>query len=308
MIDVDKIDYIVMNYNCPHYFNSFFYDKIVFVTAFLDLKRENWSNFERGTQFYCDSFDKFLNSPTLNKKPENKILIAFIDDTIISKYENYSFGKYQCYLIPINRKWLSENIRSWKTIDLAYNIMMNNDSYKSMVLDRIKNNFPENIYPEYNCINHSKIDFIKFSYDKNLINIKDFVCWVDFGYYFSQLYDNQYYFPVNDFDLSKFNLKKINICMFEKLDSKDTCLDSMNYTLINAPKRFIGSFFAATMYNMCKFYELYHYSLNELYQNNISDDDQHVYLRCFIHNSNLFQLFIGKDLEHPKALKYFQKD
>ena len=43
----------------------------------------------------------------------------------------------------------------------------------------------------------------------------------------------------------------------------------------------------------------------ELYNNNISDDDQHVLLRCFLKRPDMFQLFkIG--LGWPKALTTFQ--
>jgi predicted O-methyltransferase YrrM len=52
---------------------------------------------------------------------------------------------------------------------------------------------------------------------------------------------------------------------------------------------------------------LYHQSLNNLYQYNISDDDQHVYLRCFLKNPHLFEVFLSNN-EWPQALTYFQKN
>ena len=81
----------------------------------------------------------------------------------------------------------------------------------------------------------------------------------------------------------------------------------MNYTLINAPTIFTGSFFAGTKELMLKLHSLYHECLDELYQNNISDDDQHIYLRCYFKNSNLFEVFLSEN-KWPQVLLQFQKN
>ena len=66
-------------------------------------------------------------------------------------------------LIPINNEWLKKNSMSWKKNDISRDIM-SSDKYIKNVSERIAGRTnPENIYSEYNTINHSKIDFINFS-------------------------------------------------------------------------------------------------------------------------------------------------
>jgi hypothetical protein len=57
---------------------------------------------------------------------------------------------------------------------------------------------------------------------------------------------------------------------------------------------------------MVKLQELYHQSLNEIYTNNISDDDQHIYLRCFLKEPQVFNLYLDST-KWPEGLIYFQK-
>jgi hypothetical protein len=80
----------------------------------------------------------------------------------------------------------------------------------------------------------------------------------------------------------------------------------MIYTLTQAPETFTGSFFAGPVNLMLELQKLYHMSLEELYTNNISDDDQHVYLRCYFNNPTIFDLYLSNQ-QWPKALPYFEK-
>ena len=41
-------------------------------------------------------------------------------------------------------------------------------------------------------------------------------------------------------------------------------------------------------------------------KNNIFDDDQHIYLRCFLKSPSLFELYLS-DNKWPDALSYFNK-
>jgi hypothetical protein len=103
--------------------------------------------------------------------------------------------------------------------------------------------------------------------------------------------------------ITKFNPNKLSFCLRNKLDNKDQ--DAI-YTLVNAPETFTGGFFSGSSTLMIKLQELYHISLKELYNNNISDDDQHIYLRCFLKEPNLFNLYLDS-FQWPKALCYFEK-
>ena len=103
-------------------------------------------------------------------------------------------------------------------------------------------------------------------------------------------------------------MKKIcpdNLTFFlrNKLEKND---EDVIHTLVNAPEKFTGSFFAGPTNLMLKLQLLYHESLNELYINNISDDDQHIYLRCYLKKPEIFKLYLNSE-KWPCGLNYFQK-
>ena len=269
-----------------HNFNNGDVKEITLVTAFFDIDRGNWTEKSRSVDNYLDSFLNYLN---VDYK-----MIVFIDDRYIDKILNNQKNKQ---FIPINRKWLNNNIWAWAQLARDRKIM-ESQYYRNLVGNSIN---PENNYSEYNIINHSKIDFINYAINNNLTT--DFICWVDFGYHFSILKNIETLFPRNILDITKFNTNKINFCVRNKLSINDY---NFIYTLQNAPEKFTGSFFGGPKDLLIQFNELYHKALNELYINGITDDDQHVYLRCFFKNSELFELFIS-ETEWPNALKYFEK-
>jgi hypothetical protein len=79
----------------------------------------------------------------------------------------------------------------------------------------------------------------------------------------------------------------------------------MEYTLVNAPEKITGSFFSGPAKLMLELQTLYHISLNELYKNNISDDDQYVYFRCYLKNPTIFKLYVN-NTAWPKAYTYIE--
>jgi hypothetical protein len=267
----------------------------VIITAFFDINRGEWLHSKRSSETYLNSFKQMLISNIYKK------MIIFIEFENYNKIINYLDDNK--IIIQINKEWLITNCESWKKIIFQTEIM-NSVEYKTKVQKRINSGNIENIYSEYNTINHSKIDFIKYSIDNNLINENELICWCDFGYYNSILHNNPDEFPQTGLDLNKFNLDKLNFCLRNKITKNDY---DMNYTLINAPEVFTGSFFAGSTKIMLLFYELYHICLDELYLNNISDDDQHVYLRCYLKNNDIFELFLSEN-KWPQALTYFQKN
>jgi hypothetical protein len=223
-------------------------------------------------------------------------MIVFIDSRYIN-FINVELLK-NVILIPIDEDFLNKNIHSWKNIEKA-RIIMNSEFYKKLLIKRINNGHPENIYPEYNCINHAKIDFIKYA----VPFIKtSFVCWSDFGYHFSVFNNNSSKFPTNILNIKFFNTSKLNFCLINKIEEYDSIS-----ILQNAPDIFSGGFYGLPIKLVNPFQELYHSCLDELYSMNISDDDQHVLLKCYYKKPELFELYLSKDGKWPEALTYFQK-
>lgn len=303
--DISNIHYVSMNENNDVTFftnenQNSIVKNVVYVTAFYNINRGEWDYGKRSVEYYLDSFKKFISS--------NKNIIAFIDDRYINNeiFTNYienvrKMGNVKTLFIPINMDWLLNHCETWRKNVISEKIM-NSDEYKNKVQHRIQFGIPENIYSSYNTVNHCKIDFIKHAIDNGYVDKHDLICWCDFGYYNSILNSNCDKYPYSNVDLRKLNHNKLNFCLRNKICPQDL---SMEYTLVNAPDVFTGSFFAGNIDKMNELYYLYHDCLDELYNHNISDDDQHVYLRCFIKNPQLFELFLSND-KWPEALTFFQ--
>ena len=163
--------------------------------------------------------------------------------------------------------------------------------------------FPENEIPEYNAINHAKIDFIMNAIQNGYID-SNVTCWCDFGYFGTQHQNDKTTFPKDILDYKMFSPGRITFFLQKEITDND--LDP-SYTLICAPELFTGTFWGGSTELMEKMQKLYHESVEELYSLNISDDDQHIYLRCCLKNSELFNLKLNVSGEWPKGLVFFQK-
>lgn len=284
---------------------------ITIVTAFFDIGRQSWQNNEhnRNLQYYTESFLNFLNYPYN--------MVCYIDDRYIDEivqYYNNSIYKNKTF-IPINQSWLNEYIHAWQQIEWDRRIM-NDDKYKNLLKTRLlimypngipatnvkKHLFPENEYPEYNVVQHSKVDFIAHAIDNKYINTP-YTVWCDFGYFKSQC-NNLSEFPKNTLDVNLFTENKITFIIRQQINVK---FIDMYYMLVHAQDVFTGTFYGGPTKLMHTLQTLYHDCVNELYNNCISDDDQHIYLRCYIKNPNLFDLFLSPTVEWPKGLSIFQK-
>jgi len=285
-------------------------DDITLITAFLDIGRDKWSNneFKRTTEFYIDSFLIYLNYPYK--------MVCYIDekyiDRVLQVYEKSTFQNKK--FISINKEWMGNNIHAWLNLEVDRKIL-NSHEFKKFLKRRLEIIYPdgvpsenvkehlcpENIYPEYNVINHSKIDFIMHAQKNGFINTY-FTAWSDFGY-FSTYHSDGSKLPTNVIDTNKLDNMKITICLRRQIIEKDT---DMYFTLLLAYELFIGAFYAGPTHLMEYFQQLYHSCVDELYMNGISDDDQHIYIRCHMKNPEIFNLKVfGGDW--PKALTVFQK-
>jgi len=253
-------------------FNEVFLkNDITIVTAFYDIGRENWTNYSRSIDEYLNSFKEYL------KLDYN--MIVFMDSKLNEKY------------IPIDLDFLKKNT-CFSDFD-THSQIMNSEYYRNLISHRDN---PENKYPEYNLINHSKIDFIKYSLDHGLIK-GSFVCWSDFGYH--HLTPND--LPTDLLDISRFNKNKINVCCLEK----PTFYNAIE-TLKSGKVTITGTFYGLPKKLINTFHSLYHTCLDELCKMGIVDDDQHVLERCYFKNPELFECYQFDSW--PLGLNYFQKN
>jgi hypothetical protein len=261
--------------------------KITLVSAFYDIGRTQWDTYVRSTQTYIDSFKNYYSI--------DYHMIVFID----SRYIHLLTNTPSITFIPINEIWLKNNT-IWSKIEIARSIM-NSEKYKTLVARRIENGSPETLFPEYNFINHCKIDFINYAIHHGYIN-SELVAWSDFGYHNSVFKNDISRFPKENLNTSFFN-SKITMWTMNEITEKD--FDPW-YTVQNEKVIFTGGFYGLPTTMVPEFHKLYHDSLDELHNLGICDDDQHIYLRCYRKNPELFEIHLDKN-KWPEALCHFQK-
>jgi hypothetical protein len=267
-------------------------NKICYVTAFLDLNRETWIKYERSVEHYFISFSPLIK--LLKKEPDNSHLVVFIDEKYRLRIdEMISDIRPNVTVISINYTYLETHIPIWKRLDEEKQIM-NSDQYKELIQHRIEH--PEHNNPQYTMINHAKIDFI--------IKAMEFIdypymAWIDFGYFGG----DSRRVPVHLLDINKFDLDKINYTLVHQIDDKDK---DVIYTLKEAPYKVGGFFFFGHRDIIRVYQELYHSTHQELQKDGIVDDDQHIALRCYFKQPELFKMHhLGW---YNRAMVYFQKD
>lgn len=262
--------------------------KLCYVSAFLDLKRDNWSQFQRTTADYFKSFQPMLDQLEKTTDPRYH-LVLFID----RKHSSAIPSLPNLTKIEIDEDWLSTNSVLWKRLPRETEIV-NSDRYKQIITSANRSHFPEHSNPRYTLINHAKIDFVNYA-----IQMKPdcyYFAWVDFGYF-----ARPERVPDNLLDISKFNLQTVNYTLINPITSQDS---DILYTLVCAPERIGGFFFFGNRNVLNKYQQLYH-AVHSAFQNaGIVDDDQHIALQCYFHCPELFTLHnLGG---WHKALTHFQ--
>lgn len=278
-------------------------DNICIVTAFFDIGRGFWKNkSKRTTKFYIQSFLNYLDYPYK--------MVCYVDERCIDYVlEHYTRSPYNNKkFIPINQTWLENNIHAWKQLPKDREIMKSSryreflNHRQTFTPDKEVRIFPENEIPEYNAINHAKIDFIMNAINNGYVS-ESITCWCDFGYFGTQHENKKETFPTSILDPHMFSTDRITFFLQKNIDDND--MDIL-FTLIAAPELFTGTFWGGPTRLMEKLQNLYHESVEELYRANVSDDDQHIYLRCCLNNSDLFDLKLNRSGEWPKGLLFFQ--
>jgi hypothetical protein len=256
------------------------------VSAFLDIGRGEWTVFRRSLKQY---FINFL--PYTRFEHE---MIVFMDDRHIGDLSTLCENAKNITLIPINRDWMQENIHAYQQLSRETEIM-ESEEFKTLVSHRLLH--PECCKPEYNIMQHAKIDFVSYTII-NKLSQADYFAWSDFGYF--QSLDR---IPERSLDITKFNLEKINFQGMSELSSQD--FDIM-YTLTHAPERVGGFFYIGNPNQLLEYQELYHQVCKEFHDMGIVDDDQHIMIQCIAKQPSLFAV-PNLRAWHVTYL-YYQKD
>lgn len=240
------------------------------VSAFLDIGRQDWSAFRRSLQQY------FYNFLPYTKIPHEMIL--FMDDQHLSTVQHLCQDAKHIRIIPINREWMGKHIYAYAQLPREKEIM-ESKNFQSMVQHRLHH--PECSQPEYNIMQHAKIDFVMHVIANKMAEA-DYYAWTDFGYF-----QDPSRISEAGLDVNKFELKKINFQGIHPLTKQDK---SIGYTLTQAPERIGGFFYLGRPDLLARYQELYHQVCQEFHRLGIVDDDQHIMIQCVFREPSLFHV------------------
>lgn len=243
------------------------------VSAFFDIGRDKWSAFRRSTEQYFANFKPYINM--------GHNMIVFIDDRHIESLRAVIGDKSsdRIKLVSINKEWMQDNIYAYRQLPREREIM-ESDKFKN--LTRHRQSHPECSKPEYNIIQHAKIDFVAHVIN-NKLSESDYFAWSDFGYF-----QHPSRIPKLGLDIGKFDLEKVNFQAMNELSANDF---NIPYTLINAPERIGGFFYLGNANNLLMYQDLYHQICKEFHDLGIVDDDQHIMIQSVGRMPSLFKVW-----------------
>ena len=245
------------------------------VSAFFDIGRGEWDTFTRSTEQYINNFRPYVGL--------GHNMVVFIDNRHVKTMEDVietggeSSGRIK--LVPISRKWMMDNIYAYKQLAREKEIM-ESDKFKKLTMHR--RSHPECSKPEYNIIQHAKIDFVAYVIN-NRLSESDYFAWSDFGYF-----QHPSRIPRSSLDINKFDLERVNFQAISELSERDF---NVPYTLIYAPERIGGFFYLGNAKNLLKYQELYHKICKEFHKLGIVDDDQHIMIQSIAREPSLFKVW-----------------
>lgn len=250
---------------------------ICYITAFLDIGRNKWINFNRTFEQYLSYFYPFIN--LFKNDNTSSRMYVFIDTKHIDTIYNITKDCDNIKIIELNDNML-DKMYAWTKLEKEREIMKN-EEFQQKLCNRRTFNYPEHNIPEYSIINHCKIDFVSYIIDLEETSHFNIFSWVDFGFF--NLSCN---IPDKLLDASKFNLDKMNFSLINKIDENDKNID---FTLACAPEKIGGFFFLGGKKAIKEYQILYHNTLH-IFQDvlNIADDDQHLALQCYFIKPDLF--------------------
>lgn len=235
---------------------------VAIVTAFFDIKRDNWKSYSR-------TEDKYFEYFSLLCKVDNPIFVV-TQEKYVEKIKKIRNDANVLILDLFNDfKELLNKIE---------NVLKNKDFISKVNPKLLKNQNPEYTHPEYNLVTYLKSFYVNHVIENCDVK-EDMISWVDFGYVRSKETLKNRKSLIVDFDINKFHiftLKKIN-----KVNIKSAILNNEVYI---AGGSLIGS-----KQNWIQFNKLIEKSINDLIELNILGNDESLYLKVFLENRSFFK-------------------
>ena len=236
---------------------------ILFVTAFKNIKRNQWKVNARSVEDYLKNFMILTKLPytlIVYVEPEIKKQIPFLPNVIVRDFDEVD---------TFYDKYLERDKQ-----------IMKSEAYQSMVPERRKIH-PEHLYSEYNFINHSKINFV--SHAKRLYPHYAFYSWVDFG--FSGFMKN-IPCPIRVSSLPKKIIYQTKNKPFTITEEEMLKTDEVY---------FAGSAFIVHHSLVESFEKKYEQKIKEWQTRGITDDDQNLVLQLYLDDPSIFYTVYHKE-------------
>jgi hypothetical protein len=265
-------------------------DDIIFVTAYKDIRRNEWNLFPRTTDDYIHYFYILADSIEYT-------LVVYIEEPILEKL--------------LNEHTFRDNIifKNLNDVDTFYNKfldkereIMNSESYKNKIPESRKY-YPEHIYPEYTLINHSKINFIRHT-KAEMPNYK-YYAWIDFG--IAQLDNGSKEANIENMptDIAIEKLSENHI-LYHCVNEPPTERRTEDEMVASYDVYFLGSYFIVPKLLVENFESIWYSKLMKWQENGICDDDQNLILQIYYDIPQLFCKLCIHPLSRANWLQMFR--
>ena len=246
-------------------------DNITIVTAFFDIGRENWKNWNRNNVQYLNNF-KFW------ARIKNKMIIYTepkFEKEILNIRKSYGLEN-RTNLIVINDVYSCDN-----EIYLKINKAMNSNIFRSF---RKYPKNPETWNDKYNYITYLKSFFVIDAIKKILTT--EFVAWMDFGFGYNGKGDYPYGEEFNF--LWQYNFKnKMYLFLIDKIG-----IDKPIFDIVKNMDTYIAGNAVIGPKNLWPIYHtLCRQAVISLTDCGLADDDQTIALMAYRSNPNIFELY-----------------
>ncbi len=262
---------------------------IAIVTAFFDIGRGGWT-VEKGNPAYLyRKNEKYFQYFERMAKLENEMII-FTSSEFVDKIYQLRQGKpTQVITFDLNHKFKN-------TLKKIQGIQ-NNAEFLSKISKKQKVN-PEYWSPHYVLVTNLKAYFVNEAIRRKLVGCKQ-VAWVDFGYCRNSAVlegISQWRYPFSKDTINLFTLRRPYL--FLKCRNPQfpyTQKQALKYIYRNKVV-IIGGVIVASTDMWQQFFKMVSVAQHKLMNNSIVDDDQGVFVYCFVENKDLFNLhYLGLD-------------
>jgi protein YibB len=240
---------------------------VAIVTSFIDIGRGDWKGWSnRSVEKY---FEYFKNISHL----DNPIYI-YIEDRFKSRILDLRNGK-PTYFIKSNVYYDFNSV--YQEIKRVHKL----DSFKKSIPDHLIDH-PEYWSVEYVFVTLLKPYIVELAISQFEIK-EDLVSWIDFGYKRDS--------PVVGKYLS-LPFPKDRITAFSQ---KEILNPDINFSILNNDIYIIGSPIIGSVDTWKILISLCRNSINELFEKDMIDDDQTIWLMSYIKNANLFNVIVTEE-------------